>query len=304
MDYNINNELSVIAKQKMSANIKLLPVMNAVMKIFKCQSDDKVIVSKHITQGFEGAQLSTYVITPKNCSDTLPCIVFYHGGGFMLKASGAHYQIAKWYAEMGNCKVVYTDYRLAPKYPFPIPVEDCYCTYKWVLDNAYMLGINKEKVIIAGDSAGGNLAAAVTLMLKDREQSIPNGVMLIYPVTDRRMITESMKKYTDTPVWDSNLSKMMWNVYLGEKMPVPIQYASPMEAETLADFPKTYIEVAEFDSLKDEGVAFSQRLQAEGVSVELHEVKGACHGFEMALDSSIVQEAMQRRLKWIGYIMK
>lgn len=135
-------------------------------------------------------------------------------------------------------------------------------------------------------------------------KSIPNGVMLIYPVTDRRMITESMKKYTDTPVWDSNLSKMMWNVYLGEKMPVPIQYASPMEAETLADFPKTYIEVAEFDSLKDEGVAFSQRLQAEGVSVELHEVKGACHGFEMALDSSIVQEAMQRRLKWIGYIMK
>lgn len=118
------------------------------------------------------------------------------------------------------------------------------------------------------------------------------------------MITESMKKYTDTPVWDSNLSKMMWNVYLGEKMPVPIQYASPMEAETLADFPKTYIEVAEFDSLKDEGVAFSQRLQAEGVSVELHEVKGACHGFEMALDSSIVQEAMQRRLKWIGYVLK
>lgn len=303
MDYNISNELSEIAKQKMPANIKLLPVMNAVMKIFKCKSDDKVIVSKYITQGFDGAQLSTCVITPKNCSDTLPCIVFYHGGGFMLKASGSHYQIAKWYAEMGNCKVVYADYRLAPQYPFPIPVEDCYCTYKWVLDNADMLGINKEKVIIAGDSAGGNLAAAVTLMLKDREQSIPNGVMLIYPVTDRRMITESMKNYTDTPVWDSNLSKMMWNAYLGEKIPEQIQYASPMEAETLADFPKTYIEVAEFDSLRDEGIAFSQRLQTEGVSVELYEVKGACHGFETALDSSIVQEAMQRRLKWIGHVL-
>lgn len=113
-----------------------------------------------------------------------------------------------------------------------------------------------------------------------------------------------MKKYTDTPVWDSNLSKMMWNAYLGEKIPLQIQYASPIEAESLADFPRTYIEVAEFDSLKDEGVAFSQRLQTEGVSVELYEVKGACHGFETALGSSIVKEAMQRRIKWIWDVWK
>lgn len=93
-------------------------------------------------------------------------------------------------------------------------------------------------------------------MARDRGLQIPNGAMLIYPVTDRRMITESMKKYTDTPVWDSRLSKMMWNCYLGEQQYEYIQYASPLEAQTLKGFPTTYIEVAEFDCLRDEEYYF------------------------------------------------
>ncbi len=125
----------------------------------------------------------------------------------LLKASKAHYQVAKWYAEMARCKVVFTDYRLLPKNKYPVPVEDCYCTYQWTLDYADMLGINKDKIVVAGGSAGGNLAAAVTLMLWDRVRISPLGAMLIYPVTDRRMITESMKKFTDTPVLGCTTSK-------------------------------------------------------------------------------------------------
>lgn len=304
MSYDINSELLAITRQKMPANVKLLPVMNTVMKIFKCKSDDKVSVEKYLTPGHEGAQLTTYVIEPKNCKANLPCIVFFHGGGFMLKASGAHYQIAKMYAEKAYCKVIYTDYRLAPKYSYPIPVEDCYCTYKWTIEHSDKLGIDRNRVMIGGDSAGGNLAAAVTLMLHQRDHITPKGALLIYPVTDRRMITESMKKYTDTPVWDAVLSKMMWTAYLGKKVPSEIQYASPMEAATLAMFPKTYIEVAEFDSLRDEGIAFANKLQEDGVSVEFHEVKGACHGFETALKSTIVRDAMQRRVAWMENIFE
>lgn len=297
--YGIDSELAKLARQKAPSNIYLYPMINMVKKLSICASDDKVTVKKYVTPGYANGKLSTFVIEPKKNSDILPCIVFYHGGGLLLKASTAHYQIAKWYAEMAKCKVVFTDYRLLPKNRYPVPVEDCYGTYKWILDCADMLGINRDKIIVAGDSAGGNLAAAVTLMLWDRVQISPSGAMLIYPVTDRRMITESMKKFTDTPVWDAALTKMFWKAYLGNQDPKQIQYASPIEAESLAHFPNVYMEVAEFDCLRDEGVAFAERLREEGVFTELHEVKGACHGYETALESRMVEESIQRRIRWI-----
>ena len=253
MKYTINKELLKIAKQKAPSNIKLYPLISFAMKyMFKCKSDDAVNVIQYEIAGYMDAKLKTYVIEPRGCMEDLPCVVFYHGGGFLLRASGAHYQIAKWYAERTNCKVVYVDYRLAPKYSFPIPVEDCYCAYQWTIKNASKLGIDKNRIIIGGDSAGGNLAASVTLMLDERKEQLPNGVMLIYPVTDRRMETESMKRYTDTPIWNAKLSKMMWNTYLNDASVVDVKYASPMEAERLSFFPRTYMEVAEFDCLHDE----------------------------------------------------
>lgn len=301
--YKIDRDLSKIARQKAPSNIYLYPIVNMVMKLSTCISDDKVVVNKYVTPGCENGKLTTFVIEPQKCNGILPSIIFYHGGGFLLKASKAHYQIAKWYAEMAKCKVVFTDYRLLPQNKYPVAVEDCYCTYKWVLNNADMLGINRNKIIVAGDSAGGNIAAAVTLMLWDRVHVSPLGAMLIYPVTDRRMITESMKKFTDTPVWDAKRTAMFWKAYLGSQEPKQIQYASPIEAESLEHFQNVYIEVAEFDCLRDEGVAFAERLRSEGVFTEFHEVKGACHGFEAALESRIVEEVMQRRIQWIQSVL-
>lgn len=204
---------------------------------------------------------------------------------------------------MAKCKVIFPDYRLLPKNKYPVPVEDCYCMYQWMFNCADTLEINKDKIIVTGDSAGGNLAAAVTLMLWDRMHISPLGAMLIYPVTDRRMITESMKKYTDTPVWDASLEKMFWKAYLGNREIKQIQYASPIEAESLEHFPNVYMEVAEFDCLRDEGIAFAERLRAEGVFTELYEVKGACHGYETVLESRIVEKAMQRRIQWIQSVL-
>lgn len=303
MRYNLNEELKSLEKQKMPANTKLLPIMNVVMKVFQCKSDENVNVTKYETPGYQGEMLSTLVIEPKTVERTLPCLVFFHGGGFMLKASGAHFQIAKEYAAKVPCKVVYVDYRLAPKHPFPIPVEDCFLTYQWVLEHAEKLKIDGSKIIIAGDSAGGNLASAVTLMARDRGLHMPIGAMLIYPVTDRRMITESMKNGTDTPVWDANLTKMMWDAYLGEQLPEHIEYASPVEAASLEGFPTTYIEVAEYDSLRDEGVLFCDKLRDAGIRAELHEIMAACHGFETMIESSITRDCMERRIAWLQNLL-
>ena len=307
MKYNIDPELNLIAKIKMPGNPKLLPLMNKVIRSFKCKSDEKVTVRRTRIWANDGEKLSAYVIEPKqteNLCTPLPCLVFFHGGGFMLKASFGHYKIAKEYACKLPCKVVYVDYRLAPEFPFPTPVEDCFATYQWVLNHADRLEIDKNNIFVGGDSAGGNLAAAVTLMARDRKLPMPKGVLLIYPVTDRRMITVSMQNFTDTPVWDAKLNRMMWRCYLGDKEPEPVEYASLVEEKSFIKFPPTYMEVAEFDCLHDEGVNLYERIKATGIPTELHEVKGGCHGYETATNSLLVQACMDLRIAWMRKLVK
>ena len=207
--------------------------------------------------------------------------------------------LGKWYARELKCKVVLPDDRLLPKYRYPLAIEDCYNAYMWILQNAEDLDINKEKIIMTGDSAGGNIAAVVTLMLHDRSQPLPKGAMLIYPVLDKRMNTNSMKRFTDTPIWDSNCDKLFWNMYLDNQDESQIKYASISEIESLGFFPPTYIEVAEFDCLHDEGIEFAEKLKIQGIPVELHDMKGTCHGYETATKSSIVKKCMDWRIDWI-----
>lgn len=302
MKYQLVSELNGIKKWKIPATTKLLPMMNFFMKIFTCKSDTQVNVKKYEISGYQNGKISVHVIEPKQIKEKLPCMILYHGGGFMLKASDTHYQLAKDYAAQWSCKVVYADYRLAPKHPYPVPVEDCFSTYRWAIEHSDMLGIIPEKIVICGDSAGGNLAAAVTFMARDRGLQMPKGAMLIYPVTDRRMQTETMKNYVDTPVWDARLSRMMWSAYLGNTVPEPIEYASPIEAVTLAGFPETYVEVAEYDCLRDEGILFCERLKQEGIPTAFHEIKNACHGYERAIYSSLMSSCMEMRGKWINNI--
>ncbi|WP_044932591.1 alpha/beta hydrolase [Butyrivibrio sp. AC2005] len=297
--YPLDKELKFLARTHLFPNIHVYPFVNIFMGMIPCGSDENVSVRRHIISGYAGYNLPALVIEPKNTDEKLPCIMFFHGGGLILKAAGAHYQFAKWYAEKVNCKVIMPDYRLMPKYRFPYAVEDCYSAYEWAILNSAELGIDEHRIIVTGDSAGGNIAAAVVFMARDRDQILPAGVLMVYPALDRRMNTESMRKYTDTPVLDAGLAKMYWDEMLIKGLPQPIEYASPMEAGSFAGFPATYIEVAEFDALHDDGISFAKKLEAEGISVEVHEIKGTCHGFEVALKSSMVRDSLDRRVAWI-----
>ena len=303
MKYAIDPELKSMARLKVPGIPALFPAMNLILSLSRCGSDKAVTVSRHETPGYQGARITTCVITPRRAAGRLPCVVFLHGGGFMLKASGAHHRLAKMYAEGLPCRVIYPDYRLAPRFRYPVPAEDCFQTYAWVLANAAKLDIDPDKIVIVGDSAGGNLALVVTLMARDRGLRLPRAALLIYPATDRRMLTGSMKKYVDTPVWDARLSRMMWRAYLGDQPAERIEYASPAEAASFADFPPTYLEVAEYDALHDEGVALHDRLQKQGIACEIHEVAGACHGFEVAQRSRIFRDCMDRRMAWLKRVL-
>ena len=298
MKYPIDKELKSISIYSGSMVGRLYPMVNFAYGFIKCKSDDFVNVKKFSTPGYDGAEISTLVIEPRQYEEDLPCIMFFHGGGFLMSASSAHYQIAKWYARELKCKIVMPNYRLLPKHRYPVAIEDCYNTYMWVLQNAESLNIDKEKIFVAGDSAGGNISTAVTLMLHDRNQPLPKGTILIYPVLDKRMITDSMKRFTDTPIWDSNCDKLFWEMYLKDQDRNQTKYASISEIEDLGFFPPTYIEVAEYDCLHDEGIEFGEKLKSHGVSVEVHDMKGTCHGYETAIKSSIVEKCMSWRIEW------
>ena len=128
--------------------------------------------------------------------------------------------------------------------------------------------------------------------------------MLVYPVIDRRQQTNSMKKYSDTPIWNSKLNDKMWKYYLGDKLISHIEYVSPIEAENFEEIPDAYIETAEFDCLHDEGVQYAETLKSHGCNVELNQTNGTIHGFDMDLKSEITKKWIKHRVDVLKEIFK
>lgn len=295
--YEIDEEFSALSKRKPIAIKSLIPAMQKIMDSYQCESDEFVSVEKGMISGYMGEKIKLHIMKPREARRNLPCMVYFHGGGFALKASPHHYNFAKKCAMEVPCKVVVVDYRLAPEHQFPTAAEDCYAAYKWAVTYAEQLRIDRNKIVVAGDSAGGNLAIVTAIMARDRNVQMPCMQMLIYPVTDRRMITKSMEDFDDTPMWNSKVNKKMWEYYLGDMEPENIEYASPIEAKSLNGLPRAYIEVAELDCLRDEGIHYARRLKETGIPVEFYEIKGAVHGYDNAEESQIVEEQYQKRIQ-------
>ncbi|MCD8286003.1 MAG: alpha/beta hydrolase [Clostridia bacterium] len=228
-------------------------------------------------------------------SDESPeaAMLYIHGGGFALKAATYHKNLAQHYAAQAGCAVLFPDYKLTPKYRYPTQLEECLSAYKWLLTQ-----YPEAKIIVGGDSAGGCLAAAMTLACRRDGLRLPDALMLVYPVLDASMQTDSMKEYTDTPLWNSFSNGKMWAYYAAsDKLRDP--YVSPACAEDISFFPQTYVETTQFDCLHDEGIIFAQRLQEQGVSVEINETNGTMHGYDIAQKSPYVKEQVARRIAFL-----
>lgn len=261
--------------------------------------DAGLTVRREKIGGFEQGEIEVLVMTPKGLGEGAPCLVYYHGGGFLFPAADYHYKLAAKYAKETPCKVVFVQYRLTPKHPFPIPVEDCYAALCWTLERAEELGISKDRVAVGGDSAGGALAAAVAQMARDRLGRRPLFQLLVYPVTDRRMGSDSNRQFTDTPMWNSKLSVKMWEAYLQAPPGELLAYASPLEADSFAELPPAYVETAQFDCLHDEGVDYAEALRAAGVEVTLNETEGTIHGFDTVWKAPTTQAAVAARIAYM-----
>lgn len=297
--YNIHTDFVKYEKVQLPLSPWVLPILNGVISagFDMVKLTEGVRSSKHTIHGYQGGLIDILVFEPDNLQKNAPCLVYFHGGAFVLKAAPYMKNLVSEYALSTPCKVVYVDYRLAPQFPFPVGVEDCYAAFVWVQQNAEELGIDPNRIATGGDSAGGALTAAVNLMARDRNTPTACFQMMIYPVTDARQTSVSIKKFTDTPMWNSVQTEKMWKLYLKEGLPLKREYASPLEAATLDNMPPAYIEVAEFDCLRDEGIAFAEELRKSKVQIELNQTTGTVHGFEIAEKSKLTQEIVAKRIQ-------
>lgn len=210
----------------------------------------------------------------------LPVLLQIHGGAFCLMHPETFAAMEADWALHHHCVVVSVDYRLAPEHPFPAGPEDCYAALLWVAASAEKLGIDLERLVVTGASAGGALAAALTLMSRDRRGPKIAYQALMIPVVDDRLKTASHRQAVGAPGFNAAGSEGMWLHYLGEgadrSRTSPL--AAPARAEDLSGLPPAFVQTNGLDPLRDEGIEYALRLMAAGVPVELYNCPGAYHG--------------------------
>ncbi|WP_209123313.1 alpha/beta hydrolase [Alkalihalobacillus sp. BA299] len=227
----------------------------------------------------EGAEIGLRIYTPKG-DGPFPVFVYYHGGGWVLGDLEVVDPLLRSLTNSTECLVVSVDYRLAPENKFPVPVEDCYAATKWVSENIAKYNGDPSRIAVGGDSAGGNIAAVVPLMAKDRGGPDIAYQLLLYPVTDFRFNTQSYVDngkgfYLEEPAMHWFADQYFSNTEVEKLHP----YASPLLAKDVSGLPPALVITCEYDVLRDEGEAYAERLKEAGVPVELTRYDGQIHGF-------------------------
>ena len=264
---------------------------------------DDVLAEDRRVPGPDGApDVAIRIYRPKQAAQgPLPGVLEIHGGGFMF---GSIDMMDPWCqrvsAEVGAV-VVSVEYRLAPEHPFPAGVEDCYAALAWTAREAAALGIDPKRIAVAGQSAGGGLAAATALLARDRGGPELCFQLLEIPELDDRLETPSMTAFTDTPLWNRPNAIWSWRHYLGPDHEGEVSpYAAPSRAEDLSTLPPAYVSTMEFDPLRDEGILYALRMLQAGVSVELHSYAGTFHGSGLLPHA----DASLRNVEEVAHLLK
>ena len=209
----------------------------------------------------------------------LPVVVFYHGGGWVIGDLDYQDVACRYIANHTPALVVSVDYRLAPEHKFPVPFDDCYAALEWVAANAPSIGGDPSRIAVAGDSAGGNLAAAVSIKARDAGGPRIAHQLLVYPVTDHSYGTLSYEENADGYMLTRDAMVWFWNHYLESSNDGDNPLVSPLRVPNAAGLPPATVITAGFDPLRDEGEAYAVRLRDAGVPVTVERYEGMIHGF-------------------------
>lgn len=252
-----------------------------------------------------GGSITLAILRSKSSVGGLrPGIYYIHGGGMIY---GSRFFFAgllfDWIKEL-DAVLISVEYRLSPEHSDPDLVEDCYEGLKWVGNHASELGINSEKIMIAGHSAGGGLAAGTALLARDLGGPRLYAQCLVYPMLDDRMITTSSKQFMDEGTWTGKNNIVAWDWLLSGNRGKPDDkvsiYAAPARAKDLSGLPSTFIEVGSAELFRDENVAYATKLWEHGVQAELHVWPGACHGYDVWMtEAQVTKIALETRMRWL-----
>ncbi|GGG11652.1 esterase [Paenibacillus albidus] len=223
----------------------------------------------------------------------LPAMLWIHGGGYVMGHPDMDDALCERFVQAAKCVVVSVNYRLAPEHPYPAAIDDCYAGLTWMTDEAELLGIDLDRVAIAGASGGGGLTAALALMARDKGGPALIFQMPLYPMIDDRNITASSFEITaHNATWNRKNNLAAWNMYRGypTEESVMSPYAVPSRAESLAGLPPVYTCVGQLDVFRDETIEYVTRLAQAGVDVEFHLYPGTFHSFEVMVPHAEVSQ--------------
>ena len=232
--------------------------------------------------GVDGNEIPIRIYWPDGWSESAeptPGFVVFHGGGWVMGTLDLYDSLARQFANAGKCVVISVDYRMAPEHRYPAAAEDCHSVTEFVSQNAGSLGIDPKRIFVGGDSAGGNLAAVVSLMARDRSSVQIAGQVLVYPISDCDFETASYHENSDGYFLTRASMIWFWDQYAPEKADREHPYASPLRAESLAGLPPAWVMTAGYDPLRDEGEALAAKLEADGVATHLEKFESQIHGF-------------------------
>ena len=224
------------------------------------------------------ADLHVRIFRP-NDSKNLPCIIYFHGSGWTLGFIDLFTPCLSMLSQESESIVIAVNYQKAPEHPFPEPFNDCYATLQWAIDNASQLGIDPLNISVGGDSAGGNLAAAVALRSRDEQLISLASQLLIYPCINKDFSTQSYEKFSTGYGLSTKAMQWFWDQYIQDAQHAENPYACPGRASSLKDLPPTILITAQYDPLTSDGEIYRDFLIRDGVEVVYNEFAGVIHGF-------------------------
>ncbi|MDR2254809.1 MAG: alpha/beta hydrolase [Arthrobacter sp.] len=265
-----------------------------------------ITLEDRVIPGPAGApDLEITILTPSDLTpgEALPALYNIHGGGMVV--GHRSWETGRLLDLMSRHRVVCVnvEYRLAPEDPYPAGAEDVYAGFVWTHANAASLGIDPEKIVVMGGSAGGGFTAAVALMARDRRGPVMAGQLLLCPMIDNTGTTVSAQQYRGLGTWTREANDLAWTCVLGEELAFStdaLEYAAPSRATDLSGLPAAFIEVGAAETFRDEDVEYASRIWAVGGRAELHVWDGGCHGFDMyAPEARISRAALDARDSWL-----